>query len=73
MLVLLRFRNIAVPIREAERKAEADFLVFLEERMAGTADIRANGGRPYTLRQFSLKQNSLSTLDQSWSDGEYPA
>jgi ABC-type multidrug transport system fused ATPase/permease subunit len=52
MLVLRRTRNIAVPHWEAERKAEADFYSFLEERLAGTADIRANGGRSYTIRQF---------------------
>jgi ATP-binding cassette subfamily B protein/ATP-binding cassette subfamily C protein len=52
MLVLNLFRNIAVPHWEAERKAEADFYSFLEERLAGTADIRANGGRSYTIRQF---------------------
>jgi ABC-type multidrug transport system fused ATPase/permease subunit len=52
LLVLIRTRNIAVPHWEAERKAEADFYSFLEERLAGTADIRANGGRAYTLREF---------------------
>lgn len=51
-LILNRTRNIAVPHWEAERKAEADFYSFLEERLAGTADIRANGGRAYTLREF---------------------
>lgn len=52
LLVLTRFRNIAVPHWEAERKSEADFFSFLEERLGGTVDIRANGGRAYTLRQF---------------------
>jgi ATP-binding cassette, subfamily B, bacterial len=52
LFVLTRFRNIAVPHWEAERKAEADFYSFLEERLGGTVDIRANGGRPYTLRRF---------------------
>ncbi len=52
LVVLTRFRNIAVPHWEAERQAEADFFSFLEERLGGTADIRANGGRAYTLRQF---------------------
>jgi len=52
LLVLTRFRNIAVPHWEAEREAEASFFSFLEERLGGTVDIRANGGRPYTLRQF---------------------
>ena len=52
LAILTRFRNIAVPHWEAERKAEADFYGFLEERLAGTADIRANGGTAYTLRKF---------------------
>jgi len=52
LLILSRTRNIAVPHWEAERKAESDFYSFLEERFAGTADIRANGGRAYTLREF---------------------
>lgn len=52
LLILNRTRNIAVPHWEAERKAESDFYSFLEERLAGTADIRANGGRAYTLREF---------------------
>jgi ATP-binding cassette, subfamily B, bacterial len=55
LFVLTRFRNIAVPHWEAERKAEADFFSFLEERLGGTVDIRANGGRPYTLRQFFVR------------------
>jgi ABC-type multidrug transport system fused ATPase/permease subunit len=52
LLILSRTRNIAVPHWEAERQAESDFYSFLEERLAGTADIRANGGRAYTLREF---------------------
>jgi ABC-type multidrug transport system fused ATPase/permease subunit len=55
LFVLTRFRNIAVPHWEAERQAEADFYSFLEERLAGTADLRANGGRAYTLRQFFIR------------------
>lgn len=58
LLVLNRTRNIAVPHWEAERKAESDFYSFLEERLAGTADIRANGGRAYTLREF-FKKNQV--------------
>lgn len=59
LLVLTRFRNLAVPHWEAERKAEADFYSFLEERLAGTADLRANGGRPYTLRQFFIRIQNM--------------
>jgi ABC-type multidrug transport system fused ATPase/permease subunit len=59
LLILTRFRNIAVPHWEAERQAEADFYSFLEERLAGTADIRANGGRAYTLRGFFARIQSM--------------
>jgi len=59
LLVLTRFRNIAVPHWEAERQAESDFYSFLEERLAGTADLRANGGRAYTLRQFFARVQEM--------------
>ena len=59
LLVINRFRNIAVPHWEAERKAEADFYSFLEERLGGTADIRANGARAYTLRLFFARIQSM--------------
>ncbi len=52
MFVMLRYRNVAVPYWRAERQASADFYGFLEERLAGTEDIRANGAESYTLRKF---------------------
>ena len=59
LLLLLRLRNIAIPHWELEREAEADFYSFLEERLAGTADLRANGGRAYTLRQFFARIQTM--------------
>jgi len=59
LFVILRFRNITVPHWEAERQAESDFFSFLEERLAGTADLRANGGRAYTLRQFFIRVREM--------------
>ena len=59
LIVLTRFRNIAVPHWDAERKAEADFFSFLEERLNGTVDIRANGGRAYILRQFFARNQVM--------------
>lgn len=59
LFVLTRFRNIAVPHWEAERKAEADFYSFLEERLGGIVDLRANGGRAYTLRQFFMRVQTM--------------
>jgi ATP-binding cassette subfamily B protein len=64
LLVLMRFRGIAVPHWKAEREASADLFGFLEERLAGTEDIRANGAEGYVMRRFyelmrTLLQRSL--------------
>lgn len=62
VFVVLRFRNIAVPHWKAERQASADLFSFLEERLGGTEDIRANGGRDYVLnRFFRLLRNLLNS------------
>jgi len=50
--VMLRLRNIAVPHWEAERQASAEQFGFLEERLAGTEDIRSSGAKPYVMRRF---------------------
>ena len=50
--ILIRCRNIAVPHWEAVRQASADMFGFLEDRLAGTEDIRANRAKPYVLRRF---------------------
>ncbi|MBN2007198.1 MAG: ABC transporter ATP-binding protein [Anaerolineae bacterium] len=52
LLVLWRFRDIAVPHWEAERQASAELFGFLEERLAGTEDIRSNGAQGYVMRRF---------------------
>jgi len=52
MFIILRYRNVAIPYWTAERQASADFYGFLEERLSGTVDIRANGAEAYVLRQF---------------------
>ena len=49
---LLRIRSIAVPHWAAARQARADAAGFLEERLAGTEDIRSSGAVPHVLRQF---------------------
>jgi ATP-binding cassette, subfamily B, bacterial len=50
--VLARLGNIATPYWEKERQASADLMGFLEERLNGTEDIRANGAEAYVLRRF---------------------
>ena len=50
--ILTLLRNIAVPHWAASRQASADLFGFLEERLAGTEDIRACNGKPYVLLRF---------------------
>jgi ATP-binding cassette subfamily B protein len=59
LVALLRMGNIAVPYWAAERQASADLFGFLEERLAGTEDIRANGAEPYVMRHFYRLMRAL--------------
>jgi len=59
LFVMARFRNIAVPHWEAAREASADLFGFLEERLAGTEDIRANGARAYVMLRFYQLMRAL--------------
>jgi ABC-type multidrug transport system fused ATPase/permease subunit len=52
LVVMGRFRDIAVPHWTAERQASADLFGFLEERLAGTEDIRSNGAEAFVMRRF---------------------
>ncbi|MBK9711811.1 MAG: ABC transporter ATP-binding protein [Kouleothrix sp.] len=52
LLVLNRARGFAVPAMTAERAASADLFGFLEERLAGMDDIRANGAGAHVMRGF---------------------
>jgi ATP-binding cassette subfamily B protein len=48
--VLSRTVSISGPLWEAQRQASSELFGFLEERLAGTEDIRANGAVPYVMR-----------------------
>lgn len=52
MTVLNRMKNIAIKATEQEREASAVLYGFVEERLAGIDDIRANGGGRYTIGRF---------------------
>ncbi|HRW07486.1 MAG TPA: ABC transporter ATP-binding protein [Caldilineaceae bacterium] len=52
--ILFRLRNFATTYLQEERAASADLFGFLEERLGGTEDIRANGAVAYTLQRFFL-------------------
>lgn len=60
LFVLNRFRNLAVPATKEERKASASFFSFLEERLAGLDDLRANGGGSYVMRRFDQVMADLA-------------
>ena len=51
-VALGKLGNIAGPYWRAVRQISAEFYGFLEERLAGTEDIRANGATAYILRRF---------------------
>ena len=58
LLLLYRMRNIATQEFEADRQSSADLFSFLEERLSGTEDIRANGAVAYTMnRLFDAMRN----------------
>jgi ABC-type multidrug transport system fused ATPase/permease subunit len=57
--VMLRLRNVAVPHWEAARQASAEQFGFLEERLAGTEDIRSSGAKPYVMRRFTELMREL--------------
>ncbi len=52
--VIVRMRSVAVGAGIEEREVSATFLGFLEERLTGVEDIRANGGGEYTMHRFYI-------------------
>jgi ATP-binding cassette subfamily B protein len=52
LLLLNRISNIGVPYWTAGKEARATYFGFIEERLSGTEDIRANGAVPYTMKRL---------------------
>jgi len=52
LVILGRLRNIGVPHWKAARQVMGEMYGFIEERLAGTQDIRSNGAVPYIMRRF---------------------
>lgn len=50
--LMLWLRRLAVPRYAARRQADAELFGLVEERLAGTEDVRANGGVPYVMRRL---------------------
>jgi ABC-type multidrug transport system fused ATPase/permease subunit len=53
LAVIGRLANVAVPHWAEARQASADQLGFLEERLAGSEDIRSCGAIAYVMRRFA--------------------
>jgi ATP-binding cassette subfamily B protein len=70
LVALWRMRNLASPHWKAEREASAEQYGFLEERLAGTEDIRSSGAKPYVMRRFYtlMRQLKGKTL-KAWMMG----
>ena len=52
LAVLLRTRSAGVPASRREREASARLFGFVEERLAGLDDVRANGAAGHALHRF---------------------
>lgn len=52
LLLLVRMRSMAVSAAEEERETSAQLYGFIEERLAGIEDIRANGGGRASMASF---------------------
>lgn len=71
-ILINRMRAFAVPKWTAERKAHADLYSFIEERLGGTEDIRANGADGYIKRQLDGQLlGLLRTGRYAWTLGAF--
>ncbi len=59
LLLLQAVHPYAVRRWNREREAESEQMSFLEERLSGAEDIRANGAVPYVLRRFGVLADTL--------------
>jgi ATP-binding cassette, subfamily B, bacterial len=64
LIVIHRLRNLSANAWEKERQASADLLGFIEERLAGTEDIRSSGGTLYMLRGLAKKTRQRIQMTQ---------
>ena len=60
-LVMHAMRNVSRDQWERVRNAFSAFSAFLEERIAGLEDIRANGGGEHVMRRFAELNRELAT------------
>jgi ATP-binding cassette subfamily B protein len=67
LLVLNSVRGLAIPHQKAFREANAELFGFLEERLAGTEDIRSSGAIDFVLRGlYQLQYTILGHWRKAW-------
>jgi len=59
LVALNAVRGLAVPHEKARREAESVLFGFLEERLAGTEDIRSSGAVDFVLRGLSALHHTI--------------
>lgn len=64
LAILYRLRVVGVPRWTAARQATAELFGFLEERLAGTEDLRALGAVDHTLRRLAERADRLLRAEQ---------
>ncbi len=65
--VLYLARERAVPATRLEREANAKLFGFIEERLAGIEDIRANGGGAHAMHRFNATMRDFySNSKRAW-------
>jgi ATP-binding cassette, subfamily B, bacterial len=67
VFVLNKTRNIAVPAMAAERQTSAELFGFVEERLSGLQDIRANGAGNHVMRgMYNVMRNHYRKGRKAW-------
>lgn len=59
LIVLNKIRNVAVPYQKAFRDANTELFGFLEERLAGTEDIRSSGAVNFVINRLLQLQRKI--------------
>lgn len=67
LLALNKVRGLAIPDQKAFRQATAELFGYLEERLAGTEDIRSSGAVDFVLQGlYKLQYNILVHWRRTW-------
>jgi len=70
LVILRRLMETSIPYFKESRQASAMLLGFLEERLAGTEDIRSSGSVPYVINRFYLRMRDILTKSRrAWLRG----